>query len=216
MIKGLIFDLDGTLINSIGDIHYSLNLALKYHGYKEVSLEDAQKNTGRGFRKLIVESLPINTSDQIIDEVNKTYTKFYGEHYHERTYGYEGIYELLKELNKRNIKIAVNSNKKDEYTKNLMKIIFKDIEFTAVFGERIGIPTKPNPATAEEIISIMELDKNEVCYVGDSEVDIQTGKNTNIKTIGCLWGFRSKETLEKENPDIIVSKPEEILNYLGE
>ena len=216
MIKGLIFDLDGTLINSIGDIHYSLNLALKHHGYEEVSLEDAQKNTGRGFRKLIVESLPINTSDQIIDEVNKTYTKFYGEHYHERTYGYEGIYELLKELNKRNIKIAVNSNKKDEYTKNLMKIIFKDIEFTAVFGERIGIPTKPNPATAEEIISIMELDKNEVCYVGDSEVDIQTGKNTNIKTIGCLWGFRSKETLEKENPDIVVSKPEEILNYLGE
>ena len=137
-------------------------------------------------------------------------------HYHERTYGYEGIYELLKELNKRNIKIAVNSNKKDEYTKNLMKIIFKDIEFTAVFGERIGIPTKPNPATAEEIISIMELDKNEVCYVGDSEVDIQTGKNTNIKTIGCLWGFRSKEVLEKENPDIIVFKPEEILNYLGE
>ena len=216
MIKGLIFDLDGTLINSIGDIHYSLNLALKYHGYEEVSLEDAQKNTGRGFRKLIVKSLPANTSDKIVDEVNKTYTKFYGEHYHERTYGYEGIYELLKELNKRNIKIAVNSNKKDEYTKNLMKIIFKNIEFSAVFGERIGIPTKPNPATAEEIISIMELDKNEVCYVGDSEVDIQTGKNTNIKTIGCLWGFRSKEVLEKENPDIIVFKPEEILNYLGE
>ena len=216
MIKGLIFDLDGTLINSIGDIHHSLNLALKYHGYEEVSLEDAQKHTGRGFRKLIVDSLPVNTSEKIIDEVNKTYTKFYGEHYHERTYGYKGIYELLQELNKRNIKIAVNSNKKDEYTKNLMKIIFKDIEFTAVFGERIGIPTKPNPLTANQIISIMELDKNEVCYVGDSEVDIQTGKNANIKTIGCLWGFRTREILEKENPDIIVSKPEEILNYLGE
>lgn len=216
MIKGLIFDLDGTLINSIGDIHYSLNLALKEHGYKEVSLESAQNNTGKGFRYLIKKSLPENSSDEIIDEVNKIYTKYYGEHYHERTCSYEGIHELLQQLNKRNIKIAVNSNKKDEYTKNLMKIIFPDIKFTAVFGERIGIPNKPNSTSADEIISIMKLNKEEVYYVGDSEIDIKTAKNAKLKSIGCLWGFRTKEVLEKQEADIIVYKPNEILNYLGE
>ena len=97
-----------------------------------------------------------------------------------------------------------------------MNIIFPDIKFEAVFGERIGVLNKPNPDTANEIISIMKLDKNEVYYVGDSEVDILTTKNANLKSIKCLWGFRTREILEKQKADIIVFKPQEILNYLGE
>lgn len=214
MIKGIIFDLDGTLINSIVDIHYSLNLALKAHGYQEKDLETTQRNVGNGFRKLIMDSLPEVKDENIIDEVNKTYTKFYSEHYHDKTYSYDGVYELLKELNKRNIKISVNSNKKDEYTKNLMKILFPNIKFVAVFGERKEVGKKPDPTSALEIIDIMKLNKNEVIYIGDSEIDIRTAKNAELKSIGCLWGFRNKETLEKEKADIIVNKPEEILKYL--
>lgn len=214
MIKGLIFDLDGTLINSIADIHYSLNLALKIHGYEEVDLKTTQSRVGRGFRKLIEDCLSEVKDEKIIDEVNKTYTKCYSEHYHDKTYGYDGVNELLKQLNKNNIQIAVNSNKKDEYTKNLMNILFPDVKFVAVFGERIGIERKPNPTSALEIIDIMKLDKDEVCYVGDSEIDMQTAKNANIKSIGCEWGFRNREILEKEKADIIVKKPIDILNYV--
>lgn len=214
MIKGLIFDLDGTLINSIDDIHYSLNLALKAHGYKEKDLKTTKANIGNGFKRLIMDSLPEINDENIIDEINKTYTKFYSEHYHDKTYSYDGVYELLKELNKRNIKIAVNSNKKDEYTKNLMNIIFPDIKFVAVFGERKGIETKPNPKSALEIIDMMKLDKDEVLYVGDSEIDIRTAKNAGLKSIGCLWGFRNKETLKNEGADTTINKPEELLKYL--
>lgn len=216
MIKGIIFDLDGTLLDTIADIHNAVNLTLKEYGYPLQSYEYVKLKTGRGFRKLIEDVLPQGASEEEIQKVHTTYSIMYGKHYCEKTTAYEGIHELLQELNKLNIKIAVNSNKKDEYTKNLMKIIFPDIKFEAVFGERIGVPTKPNPAAANQIINIMNLDKQEVYYIGDSEVDIKTAKNAELKSIGCLWGFRDLNVLQEAGADIIVQNPSDILNYLGE
>ena len=216
MIKGLIFDLDGTLIDSIKDITTSANLALKDYNYPTQNEDIVRLHTGNGFRKLIKELLPIDSNDELIDEVTKVYTNYYAKHYMDETSSYEGIYELLRLLQKENIKIAVNSNKKNEYTTNLMKKIFDDIEFVATIGERENIKNKPDPTSALEIINLMKLNKDEVMYVGDSEIDMKTGLNAGIKICACLWGFRTKEELEIFKPDVMVNKPIEIYNYIKE
>lgn len=214
MIKGLIFDLDGTLIDSIEDICFSLNLAIKEYGYEEISVDFVRKNTGKGFRKLVEDSLPQIKDPKLIDEITDLYTIKYSEHYNDSTDAYEGMKETLTKLQEKDIKIAANSNKKDLYTKNLMKKIFPNINFVAVFGERENIPNKPDPTTANEIVELMNLSKEEVLYVGDSEVDIRTSKNANLKSIGCKWGFRGEETLIKEGATYIIDKPIEILDVV--
>ena len=215
MIKGLIFDLDGTLIDSIGDIHYSVNLAFKEYGYDEVSFDFVKLNTGRGFRKLIQDCLPQIIDEKLIDDITATYTEYYGQHCGERTKPYEGIHDTLKKLQELNIKLAVNSNKKDVYTKQLMKTIFPDINFICVYGERDGVKNKPNPETANEIVLKMGLNKNEVLYVGDSEVDIKTAKNGGFRSIGCKWGFRGEDILIKEGATYIIDKPIEMVEIVN-
>ena len=215
MIKGLIFDLDGTLIDSINDICCSLNLAIKEYGYEEVSVDFVRKNTGKGFRKLIEDSLPQVKDPKLIDDITNLYTKKYAEHYNDSTDAYEGMKETLTKLQEKGIKIAANSNKKDLYTKNLMKKIFPNINFVAVFGEREGVTNKPDPTTANEIIGLMGLNKEEVLYVGDSEIDIKTAKNANLKSIGCKWGFRKEEVLIKEGATYIIGSPSEILDVIN-
>ena len=214
MIKGLIFDLDGTLIDSIKDITTSVNLSLKEYGFEEVSIDFVRKNTGKGFRKLIEDSLPFVKEEKLIDEITANYTIKYGEHYNDETDAYKGVKQTLTTLQEKGIKLAVNSNKKDIYTKNLMKKIFENINFTAVYGERVGIQNKPDPTTANEIIELMNLKKEEVLYVGDSEVDIKTAKNAKLKSIGCKWGFRKEEVLIKEGATYIIDKPQEILEIV--
>lgn len=216
MIKGLIFDLDGTLIDSIKDITTAVNITLDKLGYETKSEDFIRTHTGNGFRRLIKETLPNNIDDDIVDKITKEYAIEYGKHYMDETYSYDGISELLDILQKNNIKVAVNSNKKNEYTVNLMKKLFPNISFVATIGERENIKNKPDPTSALEIIKLMNLKINEVCYVGDSEVDMNTGINAGLKTIACLWGFRSKEELEKLNPTIMVNKPIEIYNYIKE
>lgn len=215
MIKGLIFDLDGTLIDSIGDIAFSANLTLKENGYETKDETFVRKVTGRGFRKLIKDMLPENCDEETVDKITKEYTKNYSQHYCERTKAYEGIYELLKTLQDKEIKLAVNSNKKDNMTKSLMENIFPEINFVDVLGERENTPNKPDPHSALELVAKMELNIDEVLYVGDSEVDMKTANNAKLKSVGCLWGFRDKDTLINEGAAHIAEKPSDILGLLG-
>lgn len=216
MIKALIFDLDGTLINSIGDIHYSVNLAIKEYGFDEVSYDFVRLNTGKGFRRLIQDCLPQINDDKLIDEITECYTKKYGEHYNERTSAYKNVYETLLKLQEMGIKLSVNSNKKDKYTKVLMESIFPKINFFRVYGEREGIKNKPDPTTANQIIAELDLKKEEVLYVGDSEVDIKTAKNAGLNSIGCSYGFRGKDILIKEGSTYIIDDPLEIIKIVKE
>ena len=142
------------------------------------------------------------------------YIKKYGEHYNVETKPYDGIKELFDELEKKNIKLAINSNKPDEYCNNLIKYHFPGNHFAAIFGSRRGIPLKPDPYSANEIVRIMGLNKDEILYVGDSDSDVNTAKNVGLKSIGCLWGFRDYKTLSDAGADYIISKPKEFLNYL--
>lgn len=214
MIKGIIFDVDGTTLSTLYDIQESLNIVLNEAGYPSKTYDEVRLGIGRGSRNLIKDSLPKDSSDEIIDEITEKYIKKYGTHYNVKTKPYEGIQEVINELEKRDIVLGINSNKPDEFTKNLIKYHFPGNNFIAIIGSRKGIPNKPDPYSANEIVKIMGFDKSEVLYIGDSDSDVKTAKNAGLKVIGCLWGFRDLQTLTEAEADYIISKPEEILNYI--
>ena len=212
--KGIIFDLDGTLINSIEDIVDSMNEVLNEYGMATFTLEEYKTKIGSGIRNLVKRSLPENTKEEEIDEAVKLYEKFYEKNYLNKTKAYEGIDELLEKLVEMDIKLGINSNKKDNYTKELAKKIFKNIPFIKVFGEREGIPIKPDTTTMLEIVEAMELQPEEVLYIGDSDVDMITGKNANMDTVGVELGFRSKEELISSGATYIISTPKDLLDII--
>ena len=214
MIKGIIFDLDGTLLNTLYDIQDSLNVVFNNHNLKTRTYDEVRLAVGKGSRNLIKDSLQKNVDDNTIDELLEEYIKVYGKGYNIKTKPYDDIKELLNEIEKRNIVIAVNSNKPDAFTKDLIKTHFPKNKFVSVIGSRANVPNKPDPYSTNEIISLMKLNKDEVLYVGDSESDIKTAKNVKIKSVGCLWGFRDFKTLKDVGADIIISNPKELLNYL--
>ncbi|MDO4941159.1 MAG: HAD family hydrolase [Erysipelotrichaceae bacterium] len=216
MIKGVIFDLDGTTINSLNDIYNSVNIAISDFGYEKKSKDIVRRYMGNGFRKLVKGLLPDDVDDKTIDKITMHYSDIYGQHYMDETFAYDGIYELMLSLQDMGIKIAANSNKKNEYTENIMHKLFSKIDFVATIGARENIPNKPDPTSALEIVELMNLNKDEVMYIGDSEVDMQTGINAGLKVIACLWGFRNKKDVENYNPVLFANKPSDIYEYIKE
>lgn len=215
MIKGLIFDLDGTTLDTLEDIKKSLNIILEKNNIMPVDREKVRLSLGRGSRNLIKDQLPKNTNDNYIDDLTNQYLEIYSKNYNVLTKPYNGIYDLLIELQNKGYILAVNSNKPNEFCKNLMEYHFPKIKFISIIGARPGISYKPDPYSANEIVEKMGFKKEEVLYVGDSENDVLTAKNANLKAVGCLWGFRDLKTLEKAGADIIISEPKELLNYLN-
>lgn len=216
MIKGMIFDLDGTTIYTIEDLGDSVNKALKLFGFPEKTYAEVTAAIGRGSKKLIDDVVPEKTSDTIKEEVLKHYLEIYKENLDVKSVAYEGMYELLKTLQDKGIKVAVNSNKPDDMTKKLIYKCYPDIDFVAVYGSRPDIPNKPDPASAIEIAEMMGLKEEEVMYVGDSDVDIITARNAHMVSCGVLWGYRDRKNLEDAKADHIVSSPKEILRCLDE
>ena len=214
MIKGIIFDVDGTTLSTLYDIQGSLNIVLKRHKYNTQDYDGVRLKIGHGSRNLVKYCLPEDVDDSEIDKLTNEYLEIYGLNYNVKTKPYEGIKELLEELEKRNIKLAINSNKPDEYCKNLIKYHFPGNNFVTIIGSREGVPNKPDPYSANEIVELMNLDKSEVLYVGDSDSDVNTAKNAGLKVVGCLWGFRDLKTLQDAGADIIIKNPKELLNYL--
>ena len=209
--KGVIFDLDGTILDTISDLGNSVNNTLEKYGQPLHSYEEYKKKIGRGFRDLIKRSFPGMTEEIILDQALKDFLEIYDRSYMNDTKPYDGIHEVLKTLLANNIKIGVNSNKRDDYTNKLVGKFFSDIDFFGVFGERSNIPKKPAPDSALEIAELMDLSPAEILYIGDSKTDILTGHNAGMASAGVLWGFRNKEEFEENNADYIISAPYEIL-----
>jgi len=213
--KGIIFDLDGTLMNTIEDIGDSVNEVLQAFNLSSYSYEEYKKKVGGGFRKLILNSFPEDTNENTIDRALEMLYQIYAEKYLNKTRPYDGIKDLLDILSKNDIKLGVNSNKKDEYTKNIINKFFNDIPFVKICGEREGIQNKPDPTAALEIAKSMNLKVEEIIFIGDSKTDISTAKNAQMDSIGVLWGFRGREELVKAHAKYIVSNWEEILDIVG-
>jgi phosphoglycolate phosphatase len=212
--KGIIFDLDGTLLDTIDDLGDSMNEVLKTYNYPTFISEEYKLKVGGGFKGLVLNSFPKGTDLDIIEEATVLFSNIYDERYLNKPKPYDGIDSILEELNKMGIKMGINSNKKDKYTNNLTDKFFKRIPFIAVYGEREGVQKKPNPTSALEIIQLMGLKSEEVLYIGDSMVDIMTANNAGIDSVGVLWGFRNHEELSKFGATYIISDAKEILSII--
>lgn len=214
MIKGIIFDLDGTILDTVEDIKNSINLTLKDFNLNPISYEETKQKTGSGFKMLMQRAFPLNSDDATIDSAVEKFTYYYDLNYDKTTKAYKGINELIDYLLDHNYLIGINSNKKQEYTKKLVKKHFPNINQDYVFGKREGLPVKPDPINNLEIIKLMNLKHSEVLYVGDSDIDCKTARNSNLKLCAVSWGFRDKEILRQYNPDYLVDNPKEIINIL--
>lgn len=209
MIKAVVFDLDGTLLNTLDDLKESTNFALRKFNYPERTLEEVRCFVGNGVRKLIERAVPEDCKN--IDECLEVFKNNYSENMYNHTQAYNGILKILEELHKDKVKIGVVSNKFDSAVKDLCKKYFGDLVDTAI-GQNDDVPKKPAPDGVLKAMKILGSDKNSTIYAGDSDVDVQTAKNAGLKCIGVTWGFRTKDYLK--GADFIVDSPDEILKIV--
>ncbi len=212
MKKTLIFDLDGTLLDSIYDIALCMNevlTSLKLDTYK---IDEYKYFVGSGMDVLIDNAL--KNSIELKDEATKRFKELYEFNLHKNTKPYDGIYELLDELVKLDCNLAVLSNKPDFMTKEYVKTLFKDYPFLEVHGQKEQQAKKPDPIQALNIASKLKINPSEVFFVGDTKIDMQTAKSANMTAIGVLWGFRDEKELRDFGADFIVSNPLEILKII--
>ena len=212
-MKACIFDLDGTLTNTLEFMTYSVNLTLKEMGLSQITKDQCRMFVGNGARVLIEESLKVSGDPKAsrIEEGMKIYGRIFDQNCTYHVTPYEGIPEMLKALKDRGIHLAVLSNKPDRQTVKVVKEIFGDNIFDYAQGQKDGIRRKPAPDGVWYLMEQMQVSKEECLYIGDSEVDAATGKNAGLKTIGVLWGFRDRKTLETAGADHLIERPEELL-----
>ncbi len=195
MYKGIIFDLDGTLLDTIDDLNEAVNIALSKFNLKTINREQTLRSVGTGFRNLLdkAASYDLNYDKTDLDDLVKEFEMAYAINFKDKTKAYDGIYELLKELSDKEYPLAINTNKRESYAKELVSLHFPDIKFDFIIGESEDFAKKPDPSAANMIIDKWKLAKHQVLYVGDSEVDLLTAINANIDAIHVSWGFRSYE-----------------------
>ncbi len=211
-----IFDLDGTLLNTIDDLGNSCNHALRSMGFPTHALMSYPMMVGNGITRLIERALPDEArTPEIINSARRLFVDHYNNHCCDATVPYPGIPQLLAELNKRNVNIAVASNKYDSAVHRIIARYFPDIRFAAIFGQLEGIPTKPDPSIVFEILTACPTPKLETLFIGDSAVDIETARRACVNSVGVTWGFRSENELRKAFADNIVSDPDDILSLIG-
>lgn len=232
MKRAVIFDLDGTLANTLESIAYCTNRALEDHGFCKIPAERFKKFVGNGARMQLTrvlreagdeegkEILPEADADGFytrpshLEQVLVSYMEYFQEGCMYRVEPYEGIPALLKELQKRGILSAVLSNKPHANTGKVIEALFGKNCFALVLGQKESLKKKPAPDGIWEIMKELELDRSEILYVGDSSVDMDTGKAAQVETIGVEWGFRDREELLAHGADGLIQRPEELLNYL--
>ena len=212
--KGVIFDLDGTLLDTLKDLADAANAALAHFGYPEHHQDEYRYFVGEGLKTLTKRILPDSASgEEAIIRYMKKFGEVYKENWKNHSKPYPGIPEMLAHLKDKDLQLAVLSNKPHEFTKICVEEFFEKDLFSFVFGQRDGIPKKPDPAGAVELARRMGLASDEIVYVGDTATDMQTGNSAGMKTIGVRWGFRDRRELEENNAWKIATAPEEIVRY---
>lgn len=210
-ITTAIFDLDGTLLNTLGDLCDSVTYAVEKHGFPPVSVEQTRIRIGNGVRKLVERSIPEESrTDEMIDICLADFRTFYGEHMMNRTHPYEGIVPMLETLKENGVTVGVLSNKYDSAAKALIEHYFGDLVHIT-YGERPNIPRKPDPTSVLQLLDELGGDKATTLYIGDSATDMQTAVNAGLTAIGVAWGFRSADVLRESGADALVSDPSEFL-----
>lgn len=209
----VIFDLDGTLLDTLEDLTDAVNVALKACDMPLRTIEDVRCFVGNGVRNLMIKAVPDGEANPRFEEAFSLFKEYYGEHCNDKTGPYEGVLELMAELKKKGYVMAIVSNKIDSAVKELNDKYFSEYIQVAI-GEREGVQRKPAPDTVLTALQELGKEKETAIYIGDSEVDLATARNVGIPCISVLWGFRDKELLEELGADNFASIPMDVLRFL--
>ncbi len=209
----VIFDLDGTLLNTLDDLRDSLNDVLTSKGYTPKSLEEVRRFVGNGVKNLIRRSIPEECNDEVVVDVMEEFKENYRHNMQNKTRPYNGIMELLLDLSRYNYKIAIVSNKYDAAVKELARTYFGNLIQVAI-GETAEIKRKPAPDSIYTAVQELGSELSSTILVGDSETDVRTAKNAGIPCIGVTWGFRCREVLRSEGADYLIDTPKELLTII--
>jgi phosphoglycolate phosphatase len=213
--KAIIFDLDGTLIDSLEDIAVCMNQVLEELELPTHKIEDYKYFVGGGISVLVDNALNKNTSNEVKEKVTNKFKVIYDQKLHEKTLPYDGIYDLLDELQKLDFKIGILSNKPHEFTIEYAKNLFSKYEMKEIHGQKAHIPKKPNPTAAIQIAQSFDVPCEEIYFVGDTMVDMQTAVNAKMIGIGVLWGFRDEDELMENGATFVVKHPLDILEIVN-
>lgn len=212
-VKAVVFDLDGTLLDTLGDLTDSVNHALEKYGLKTRTMDEVQKFVGNGLRNLMLQAVEEGERYPKFEELFEYFREYYRTHCNIKTAPYEGIFELMKELKERGIKMAIVSNKIDAGVKELNDKFFAEYTEVAI-GEREGIGRKPAPDSLNEAMRMMGVEKESVIYVGDSDVDICTAKNADVRCVSVTWGFRDEKFLIEHGAEVMINHPSDLMEFL--
>ena len=215
MKKLVIFDLDGTLLDTIADLAESANYALKQLDYPTHPVDAIRTFVGNGINKLLERALPAHEqTEENIMRMRSHFVPYYDIHNADLSTPYPGIVSLLEDLQAKGILIAVASNKYQAATVKLVKQYFPNIDFVEILGQREGINVKPDPSIVFDILQKAHVSKEDVLYVGDSGVDMQTAINAGVDAVGVTWGFRPRAELESFQPMGLIDQAEELLGFI--
>lgn len=215
MTELVIFDLDGTLLDTIGDLAVSCNAVLAQRGFPQHTYEEYCRFVGNGIMRLVERALPAELrTPETVAAVRSDFVAYYTEHIDTFTKPYDGIPELLRTLVASGVRLAVASNKFQAGTEKLIRRFFSNVPFAAVLGQRAGVPLKPDPAVVAEILRRTGIGSSQALYVGDSGVDMETAAAAGIPSIGVAWGFRERDELVCAGAGRIVDTPAQILESI--
>ena len=216
MTKLAIFDLDGTLLNTVEDLGNATNYALSQCGFPTYPIDSYYQMVGRGIYNLFRAALPSEyATEDNVQKMASYFIPYYDEHKCAFTRAYEGILQMLKIITGRGVRLAIASNKYQDGAEKLVRHFFGEYDFVKILGQREGQPIKPDPAIVNQVLEkVPDITKDETVYVGDSNVDMQTGANACVRTIGVTWGFRSRAELSAYNPSALVDTPAELADEI--
>jgi phosphoglycolate phosphatase len=215
-LRALIFDMDGTLLDTLDDLADCMNRVLRRHGHAAHPADAYRYFVGDGLENLVRRSIPEpERTPDAVAVLREAMRVEYAEHWADRTRPYKGIPELLGSLAERGIRLAILSNKPHAFTRQIAAHYFPDGLFEQVIGAQEGVPRKPDPAAALKISEAMGLHPEEILYLGDTNTDMQTGRGAGMFTVGVLWGFRPREELLENGAQALVERPDEILTFFG-
>jgi len=212
--QGLIFDLDGTLVDSLPGIAASLNRALASQRLPQHALHAIRGFIGNGARVLVSRAAPQGSAEPLLTALEQAFKTDYDLTWPQGTVVYPGVAALLAELHHQGVALAVLSNKPHAFTTAMVDGVFSTVAFSAVLGQRAGIPHKPDPAGANEIAAILGLPARAVTLIGDSTMDIETARRAGMRAVAASWGYHDREALEAVMPDALIDTPEELLPLL--
>lgn len=212
--KGVVFDLDGTLIDTVGDIIVSLNYALEKEGYKPVTPERGPAIVGWGLIRTVELALPTGTDNSVVQKIGSIQADYYKDNPADFTYAYKGIVSLLDELEKREIPFGVWTNKDEDIARIVLDKVMAGRKFSIICGTVSHRERKPHPEASKVFTEKWGMNPSEILYVGDTEVDMETADNSNMFPLAVSWGYRSKEELKTTTAKAMVDTPDEILQYL--